>query len=289
MNLFDRLVDQALLHQNGLASLRVVVEKELLHHDILREMSNAGFLSQLTFIGGTCLRLCYGSHRLSEDLDFSASENFDFKNLSRLPDLLENRLQEKYGLTVVVSKPLQDKEEGNVSTWQVKVQTRPARPDLKAQRINIDVCTIPSHAPKPMMLRNFYGIEMGTSGLILNAESLEEILADKLMAFVLRPNQMKYRDLWDIVWLHQQGVVLSLEFIKLKIQDRALSEGDFFLLLDKRQNQLKESSIEKEFQFEMTRFLPIDISRQTVSRPEYWVYLKTLMHELCMQIKTLKH
>jgi len=36
-------------------------EKELLHHDILRELSAAGLLAGLTFIGGTCLRACYGA------------------------------------------------------------------------------------------------------------------------------------------------------------------------------------------------------------------------------------
>jgi predicted nucleotidyltransferase component of viral defense system len=69
MSLFDSLVSQALKAQGELAPLRVVVEKELLHHDILREMSAAGLLHSLTFIGGTCLRACYGSNRLSEDLD----------------------------------------------------------------------------------------------------------------------------------------------------------------------------------------------------------------------------
>lgn len=71
MSLFDRLVDHALKAKADLAPLRVVVEKELLHHDILREMSSAGLLDRLTFIGGTCLRACYGSSRLSEDLDFT--------------------------------------------------------------------------------------------------------------------------------------------------------------------------------------------------------------------------
>ena len=41
-----------------LATLRRVVEKELLHHDILREMSGAGLLTGLTFVGGTSLGLC---------------------------------------------------------------------------------------------------------------------------------------------------------------------------------------------------------------------------------------
>jgi predicted nucleotidyltransferase component of viral defense system len=67
VSLFDQLVDEALRSRADLSSLRPVVEKELLHHDILREMSGAGLLAGLTFIGGTCLRACYGSSRLSED------------------------------------------------------------------------------------------------------------------------------------------------------------------------------------------------------------------------------
>jgi hypothetical protein len=42
MNLFDQLVSQAMQNQDELAPLKSVVEKELLHHDILREMSEAG-------------------------------------------------------------------------------------------------------------------------------------------------------------------------------------------------------------------------------------------------------
>ena len=65
MNLFDQLVGEALRSRADLTTLRPVVEKELLHHDILREMSGAGLLASLTFTGGTCLRACYGSPRLS--------------------------------------------------------------------------------------------------------------------------------------------------------------------------------------------------------------------------------
>ncbi|NOY52624.1 MAG: nucleotidyl transferase AbiEii/AbiGii toxin family protein [Deltaproteobacteria bacterium] len=81
MNLFDLLVTQAMKRWGKLASLRSVVEKELLHHDILREMSAAGMLNDLTFIGGTCLRACYGSHRLSEDLDFTGGVGFRCETL----------------------------------------------------------------------------------------------------------------------------------------------------------------------------------------------------------------
>ena len=53
MSLFDQLVDEALKNRQNLASLRTVVEKELLHHDILRILSdNNRILSQSP---GKCL------------------------------------------------------------------------------------------------------------------------------------------------------------------------------------------------------------------------------------------
>lgn len=54
MNLFDQLVQHALGNTPELASLQVVVEKELLHHDIMRILSESGLLQRLCFIGGTC-------------------------------------------------------------------------------------------------------------------------------------------------------------------------------------------------------------------------------------------
>jgi hypothetical protein len=38
--------------------------------------SESGLLTGLTFIGGTCLRACYGSARLSKDLDFIGGHGF---------------------------------------------------------------------------------------------------------------------------------------------------------------------------------------------------------------------
>ena len=89
MSLFERLVAAAVENQSELVPLQAVVEKELLHHDIIREMSKAGLLKSLTFIGGACLRACYGSNRLSEDLDFTGGHDFtrEFPGFPRLsPD-----------------------------------------------------------------------------------------------------------------------------------------------------------------------------------------------------------
>ena len=78
-----------------------------------------------------------------------------------------------------------------------------------------------------MMLLNPYAVDMGTSGLIIQAQSREEIYADKLIAFAFRPNRIKYRDLWDISWLHSQAIKPRLELIPHKLKDQNLFHRAF--------------------------------------------------------------
>lgn len=282
MSLFDQLVDEAMRNAQELSPLRVVVEKELLHHDILREMSHAGLLAKLTFIGGTCLRMCYGSSRLSEDLDFAGGADFSRENLSDLAGVLVEHLQRKYGLSVAVGEPT--RETGSVDTWRLKLQTRPRQRDLSAQRINIDICAIPSYQPHPMMLRNHYGVDMGTSGLIVQAQSRDEILADKLLAFALRPNRLKNRDLWDFAWLKQQGVVLPLKLLPMKLSDHHCELQRFRgLLADRQQALLSEPKMRTDFQHEMRRFLPAARVTETIDSPDFWHYLTGLIEQECQR------
>ena len=143
MSLFDDVISEVIMNNNNLTSLRPVVEKEVLHHDILRIMSKHGLLNHLTFIGGTSLRLCHNSMRLSEDLDFTGGFNFNRDTLYSVKEVLIKDIQDKYNLSIEVDEPVKDK--GNVDTWKVKIQTRTERKFLPAQRIHLDICSITSH------------------------------------------------------------------------------------------------------------------------------------------------
>lgn len=283
MSLFDALVDQALRNTPELAPLRVVVEKELLHHDIMRVLANAGLLSRLTFMGGTCLRACYASSRLSEDLDFTGGADFTREALASMAGVLAQSLKAKYGLDVTVTEPV--REAGKVDTWKLKVVTRPGRKDVPAQRINIDVCAITSYQPRPMMLLNPYKIEMGTSGLVLQAQSREEIFADKLVAFALRPNRIKNRDLWDIAWLHQQRVSPALALLASKLSDHRAPSRDYVQAFSARAASMRsQPAMAKDFRFEMRRFLPNQLVKDTVESDDFWVYLCSLMQTYTDQV-----
>jgi predicted nucleotidyltransferase component of viral defense system len=242
-------------------------------------MSEAGLLKDLTFIGGTCLRACYGSARLSEDLDFTGGSHFKRSDLAGLARVLTERLQTRYGLPVSVSEPL--KTGGQVSTWKLTIETRPGRKHLPAQRIHLDICAIPSHDPRPMMLRNLYGIDLGTSGLILQAQSREEILADKVIALAFRENRIKNRDLWDIAWLSQQGIELPTRLIPLKIRDHQRDDAEFHALLKERVDAMKSRpEMREDFMKEMRRFLPAATVRDMIETEPYWAYLTQVVEDL---------
>jgi len=283
MNLFDKLVTEALKNQPNLSPLRIVVEKELLHHDILKVLSNNNLLKNLTFIGGTCLRCCYGGVRLSEDLDFTGGSNFTRDSLATMGQVLIENLNNKYGLLVQVSEPIKDKQ--NVDTWKIKIETKPQQKNLPAQRINIDICALPSYEKYPMMLLNPYGVDMGTNGLVIQAQSREEIYTDKLLAFAFRPNRIKYRDLWDIVWLHGQGLKPRFALIPNKLKDRKYTIDYFLNLFDQRKKLLTErSETVLEFKQEMRRFLAAEQINNTLNQENLWDFVTYLIEDLGNQI-----
>ena len=273
MNLFDKAVQSVLENNTELKTLRPVVEKEILHHDILWELNNAGLLKNLTFIGGTCLRDCYGSARLSEDLDFSSSFDFSKDDLVNFPAALKKNLLKKYGFEVEVSEPKQ--ETGNTNTWKIKIFTRPQQKHLPAQRINLDIVLLPSYQRQATMLKNYYGLESGSSGLIVQAESLTEILVDKLIAFANRPNRVKNRDLWDIFWLSRQNVASDKDLLNKKLSDRKITQDQFVQKYTNRLAEIKDG--QQAFLFEMKRFLVPSAFDNTFTSTLWWEQLLNLL------------
>lgn len=275
MSLFDKLVEQVIAQNTDYPVLRTVIEKELLHQDILRVMSEGGYLKNLTFMGGTCLRDCYDSPRMSEDLDFTGGFDFSKDDMKDLGRDISQAIYQKYDFQVSVTEP--EREEGNTDTWKIKIITRPQRPDLPSQKINIDICHLPSHERKVSMLKNLYGVAAGTDGILLHAESLHEILCDKLIAFARRPNRVKNRDLWDIHWISHKGIQVKEELLRQKLADRQIPVADFSQQYKQRIVSIQEG--QGNFLFEMKRFLlPTTFTFQFTSEM-WWHYLLNLLEQ----------
>lgn len=281
---FSELVERA-MQKPGLQGIRHVVEKELFHYDILFTLEREGYLNSLVFHGGTCLRLCYNARRFSEDLDFAGGHDFHSADLKNLPSALMDHLNGKYGLEVTVKSPKERKKASDQATvsvdkWQVSVVTEPGRPDLPRQRIKIEVANIPTHTIELRTLkRNYDFLPDGYDNFFLRAEKMEEIVADKLVAFPMAlATHIRYRDIWDLAWLQQQNAALRSDLVEKKIADYAISGFDSALRT--ALSRIPEIVETDKFREELMRFLPKNIVDTTLARDDHSKYFGSVMAEL---------
>jgi predicted nucleotidyltransferase component of viral defense system len=256
------------------AAITPVIEKEILHHDIMDVMIKHGAMQTLTFIGGTSLRLCYNSSRLSEDLDFNGGHEFKPSDFDGLETEIQEYIQKKYETEVWVNKPSKDKQ-GDTVSWKVSIITEPNRPDLPRQKMHIDVCSIPSFDVEKRPLLNHYNIVVPTEGLLIPVQSLKEALADKLIALAYRERRIKPRDVWDIVWIKQRGIEISTLLVEKKLEARGKDKKDFLETLNVQLDKLMQNDeVRTDFNMEMSRFVPKRVKEQTIDNPEYWAYVQ---------------
>ena len=256
------------------AAITPVIEKEILHHDIIDVMVKQGAMQSLVFIGGTSLRMCYNASRLSEDLDFNGGHDFKPAHFDGLEVEIQKYIQNKYETQVWVNKPIEDPQ-GNTSSWKISIVKDANRPDLPRQKMHIDVCAIPSFDVEKRPLLNHYNIVVPTEGLLIPVQSLQETLADKLIALAYRARRIKPRDIWDIVWIKQRGINLSLNLVDRKLAARGKLKKDFTEALQIQLEKLmQDDEVRNDFSMEMSRFIPQQIKERTIDNPEYWPYVQ---------------
>lgn len=283
---FQDMIERA-MQMNGRSRMRPVIEKELLHYDILFALDQENILDQLVFQGGTALRLCYGGLRFSEDLDFTGGKNFSNSQLGNMKKCLEQYLGGRYGLAVSVKEPKEfsDNEIENVRVdkWQLGITTAPEHKDIPKQKIKIEVINVPSYSKEPRALqRNYDFLPDGYGDLLVMTESLDELMADKLISFVNCTKMIRYRDIWDLRWLKQQGAAINTIYIKNKINDYHIQ--NYAEKLKNRLKHLDEIIKAKAFLIEMTRFIPTDVLDRTIKKEKFLNFLVNEIRALLIAV-----
>lgn len=262
------------------AAITPVIEKEILHHDIMAVLIKQGAMQSLSFIGGTSLRMCFNSARLSEDLDFNAGYHFKPADFAGLETDIQQYLQDKYETEVWVNKPAEETQ-GDTVSWKISIVKEANRPDLPRQKMHIDVCAIPSFDVEKRALINHYNIVVPTEGILVPVQSLQETLADKFIAVAYRARRIKPRDIWDIVWIKQRGVSLSTELVGKKLAARNKPQDDFKAVLALQLDKLQQDDeVRTDFNAEMSRFIPSQLKQRTLDNPEYWAYVQGEVREM---------
>lgn len=223
---------------------------------VLREEAQKGILSYLSrelffqggvFQGGTALRLFYGNTRYSEDMDFVfiGREHPCFTDfvakLSGLPQFLLALFPFAAEATVKVQK--------DTDSHKRTVARLEAPPINRTLAIRVEAVNVPSYDHVLLILPHppFHPP--------VRVESLEEILADKVVAVAFR-EFIKGRDLWDIFFLHtHKGVSLLPDLVAKKVSDYGHTRAEFDDRMAVAARRIEREGLAALDQ-EMTRFMP---------------------------------
>jgi len=240
--------------------------KEILHYEILYAMAQSEALSQLTFQGGTALRLCYRGTRYSEDLDFACSEDFHTDAMKPFAELLQKEIAAAYDLDVEIKKPkFNDQRTAGVSVarWSAKIlipQTDPSVP--QNQVINIEVANVPAYEPDLVAVNaNYPHLPAPLQQMIIMTKTPTEILADKIVALGARP-YLKARDVWDIKFLLDRQTVPDFKLVQKKLTDYGWTADAFKSKMSEKIELLAQPDTANHFYAEMSRFVDATVLPQ---------------------------
>ena len=240
--------------------------KEAIHLHLLSALSEAGVLRHVIFQGGTALRLCYGGERYSEDLDFVCGKagaylkDVEFNALvDKALETTKRTLQRDFDIDaaqITLKRPAQPElvkgSNVNVAAWQIVVPVNPT-PKTPKSRIKIEFANVPSYDSKPLTVSATPGLDQ-IQDVILNAETPNEILADKAVALTARA-ALKFRDVWDVWFLvNKLGATPDREMVLKKFAD--YGTPDIAVKANARLDELAKDATAMAFYAEMKRFLP---------------------------------
>jgi predicted nucleotidyltransferase component of viral defense system len=257
----------AFIQRRGIeAGMAQNLMKEAIHLHLLSALSEAGVLRHVIFQGGTALRLCYGGERYSEDLDFVCGRaGADLKDVEfdalvdKALETTKRTLQRDFDIDaaqIALKRPahreLVKGSDVNVAAWQIVVPVNPT-PKAPKSRIKIEFANVPSYDSKPLTVSATPGL-VQIQDVILNAETPNEILADKAVALTARA-ALKYRDVWDVWFLvNKLGATPDREMVSKKFADYGTLA--IAAKANARLDELAKDATAAAFYAEMRRFLP---------------------------------
>lgn len=187
---------QRFAHESGIRSLEIV-EKEIVLTYFLQLLSERGFLADMAFKGGTCIRKTWlgPNGRFSTDVDFTAMRQEKPADDSVL-QLAEITAEPFHGIQFEIDMGNKGWYEADDRvSWGVLPNYRHALGNgvLKLQVSNRETPTLPPDSRRQLEISYFKLLPFTPADL--NCLRIEEILAEKIRATYQRN---KPRDIWDL-------------------------------------------------------------------------------------------
>lgn len=182
------------------------LEKEYLQYIFLNSISKYGDL--IVFKGGTCLRICYGLERASEDLDFSTS-----LNVIKLKEVVDKCLKSFESLGIEYFDLVEKEFEGNIR-FEIKFKGPLFSGNLNsANNLKIDFNKNKVFFKNALVIRQEFS---DVPSFVLVSLAEKEILAEKIRAIA---NRKQARDLYDLWILIGKKVEIDRDLIRKKLKE----------------------------------------------------------------------
>lgn len=201
------------------------LEKDYALTNLLSVIASFPKLDKMVFKGGTALKkIHFEDFRFSEDLDFVCFEDISEDFMS----FVKNNMK---GLDVEFTE-ITDLEKKNES-FKFKVKYNQSTGPQTSVKVDLSLRgdVMMEHPTKSIL--HFYDTFPNTFSV--PAMSLEEIMAEKIRAVIYTKHP---RHLYDVQYLHHQGVQINLNMVRTKITTVYQENFDI--------NKLKERLPEKE-------------------------------------------
>lgn len=196
--------------------------KESLQLYVLDFIYNSAAYHHLIFYGGTCLRVCFGLNRMSEDVDFETTRPFEKKQLAHDIEMhFKKKIQ--YG-PIRVYSPGRGVDRVELR-FPVLRQLNLSTHESENLIVKIEVNRTPHLYPT-----EFKTISQDRFSFVIRHYDLPTLMAGKMLACLervweKRGVKVKGRDYYDLLWYMQKGVRPNLQRLANSPQKYTLDEA----------------------------------------------------------------
>lgn len=196
-------------------SQRLHMLREYLQCVMLEILFESPIGRRLTFLGGTCLRLVYGSQRFSEDLDFD-NDGLTKSEFAEIKTLMERELTLR-GYEVEVG--IKGKTAYRCEVKYPRMLYPQVISQIREEKLLIQIDTEAQNFdyPKERFILNRFGVLTE-----LPVTPMSVILSQKCHAILERP-RTKGRDFYDVVFLLGRNVRPDYTYLEQKL---GITNGD---------------------------------------------------------------
>lgn len=253
---------ESLRRENPLITSEELINfsREYLQIVILEGIYHSKFGRFLSFMGGTCLRLCHNLKRYSDDLDFTLdvkSGEYDFKNLNLIvqQDLVSRNIKNEINVS-------QDKIVQKTFIRIVDILDLLGLSRVKGQRLHIKLEVDTNPVDIKFGKRESFFITKYNEIFPILKHDLPTLFAGKILAILNRPYR-RGRDFYDLIWYLSQKVNINITYLnegmkQCRLKEKFSDEEEIFERIEGIVSQIESDFILKD----ISRFLedPNDIT-----------------------------